>query len=138
MVEITMPKHIKNKLDEKKQGKPKKEKVFRVHTWNHILLEGFCFINTDYENNSSKYNYKFDANKDIKDWEKVPNENYDPTLKPDKKPEYCKGYCCIDCIVGDKKNMCPHFSFSDPGEKMTAEFKKVVKKIYEEEGGEFD
>lgn len=69
--------------------------------WNHIILEGFCAKNWDYNKLSSKFHYKFDKDKDIKDWEKTPNPHYDPEAKKPEWPDFCKKRICYTCYKND-------------------------------------
>lgn len=102
--------------------------VFKVKTWNHILIEGFCMINVDHLAKSSKYIYGWEGNKDPEARGKLPNPNYDPDSKPDEKPEYCKTYVCEACIQGSK--LCEHLAWSGVEKKLKKKFKKLVKKEY--------
>lgn len=103
-------------------------KVFGVNKWNHILIEGFCRINSDYLNKHSKWVYGWKGNKNPEDRGKKPNPDYDPDVKPDEKPEYCKEHVCINCIQADR--LCPHLAFCSVEKKLRKKFVKVVKKMY--------
>ena len=109
-------------------------KVFRVDSWNHVLVEGFCMINVDYDSKSSKWISKLKKvkmNKPLK-WKKVPNPQYDPNVKPDEKPLHCKERVCIECLGHDGKGMCPYFAFSDVEKKIAKKFRKMTRNIYKD------
>lgn len=115
--------------------------VFKVKGWSHIIIEGYCFINQSYEHKKSKYIYTIktggeDVEKWSKDqfnpknWIKEPNPDYDPTVKPDKKPEYCTGHVSIACLRDG--NICPHFNFCGIEDKLRKKFSELFKEYYKE------
>jgi len=89
--------------------------------WNYIILEGYCGKDWEFSSKHGKHCYVFDADKDIEDWEKVPNTNYDPDVKKPEWPEYCKKHVCYTCYEKD----CPYFATAKGGKK---QFKKLLKK----------
>jgi hypothetical protein len=104
-------------------------KPFKVKTWNHILIEGFCMINTDYTLKSSKWTYGWKGNDDPAARGKRPNPQYDPTAVPDEKPEWCAGYVCPECLR-DKGTMCEHLAYAPAEKKIQKKFKKMIRKMY--------
>jgi hypothetical protein len=107
----------------------KDKKVFKVDTWNHICIEGFCMVNTDYFSRSSKWVYGWKGNKDPKARGKLPNPHYDPNVKPNEKPDYCEGHVSIKCLRSGV--MCPHLAFSKVEDDLRKKFKKMVHKHFE-------
>jgi hypothetical protein len=115
--------------------------VFEVNSWDHIIIEGYCFINNNYKTKKSKYIYTIktggeDVEKWSKDrfnpknWVKEPNPDYDPTVKPDKKPDYCKGHVCIACLKGGET--CQYFNFCGVEDEIKKKFSNLVKEYYSE------
>ena len=108
-------------------------KRFKVRGLSHILIEGYCTINQDYDHKSSKWTYSWKTeDKDfLKNWKKHrhPNPDYDPDAKPDKKPEWCEGHVCIACLR-DKGVSCPHFAYSEAQKKINKKFRKMIRKHY--------
>jgi hypothetical protein len=96
-------------------------------------------INVDYTNKKSKYSYVIETGgEDVekwkndrfnpKNWKQVPNDQYDPDIKPDKKPEYCEGHVSFECLRNG--TVCPHFAFGKPEKKIKEKFSKMVRKHY--------
>jgi hypothetical protein len=104
-------------------------KVYRVKKWSHILIEGFCRINQEYDHKHSKWTYGWKGNKNPEDRGKLPNKDYDPTVKPDEKPEYCKGHICEACLHDG--TMCPNLLYGTVEKKLKKKFGKLVHKHYE-------
>jgi hypothetical protein len=115
--------------------------AFKVNGWSHLIIEGYCFINNDYRQKKSKYIYTIPTNgEDVekwskdkfnpKNWIKEPNPKYDPTAKPDKKPEYCKGRVSIACLRDGRA--CPHFNFCGIEDKLKKKFSEMFKEYYSE------
>ncbi len=93
--------------------------------WNRLHLEGYCFINIDYDMKHSKYLYEvtdFDKMKT----KKVPNSQYDKTCKPNKKPKKCKGHINMDCVK------CIHFAYTDIEDELKKRIDETIEK-YENE-----
>lgn len=88
-------------------------------------------VNVDYLNKHSKWTYGWKGNKNPEDRGKLPNKDYDPKAKPDKKPDYCTGHVCIKCLRSGI--MCPHLAFSGVEKKLKTKFVKIVKEMYEED-----
>jgi hypothetical protein len=108
------------------------KKPFRVNAWSHLIIEGYCMCNVDYDHKSSKHMYKLNKIKNSKDplsWEKEPNPDYDPTVQPDERPAYCTGHICIECLR-DREGMCPHFSWCGVEKKVKKKFRKMINKMY--------
>jgi hypothetical protein len=107
-------------------------KPFRVDTWNHILIEGYCTINHEYDRKHGKYVYVWDTSDpdflENHEKHKQPNPDYDPTVIPNEKPEYCKGHIGIECLMDGNK--CPHFGFCLPQKKIRKKFKKLEQKEF--------
>ena len=115
--------------------------VFKVNEWTHLIIEGYCFINTDYEQKKGKYVYTIPTKgenvekwgKDRfnpKNWIREPNPDYSPKVKPDKKPEYCEGHVGIACLRSGE--MCPHFNYSSIEKELKKKFSKMFKEYYGE------
>jgi hypothetical protein len=104
--------------------------VFRVKGWSHIFIEGFCLINLDYEGKHSRWTYGFKGNKDPADRGKLPNPFYDPKAKPDKKPKWCKGQVCPDCLHEGK--MCEHLGWSPVPDELRNLLHATVHKHFED------
>jgi hypothetical protein len=111
-----------------------KEEVFKVDGWNHILVEGYCCVNTDYFSKSSKYVYGWSGNKDPAARGERPNPDYDPNAKPNEKPSWCKGHVCKACLESDVPvKMCPHLAYGSVGKIVKKKFRKMIHKIYDKE-----
>ena len=113
-----------------KHFEEKKTKHFKVRGWSHIIIEGFCCINQDYEHKHSKWVYGWKGNKNPEDRGKKPNPDYDPDAKPDEKPDYCKGHVCDACIQ-ENRTLCPHLAYCGVEKKLRKKFVKIVRKIYD-------
>lgn len=122
---------MKEKKNSNKNNK--NNKVFKVDTWNHICIEGFCMVNTDYFSKSSKWVYGWKGNKDPASRGKLPNPQYDPNVKPNEKPDYCAGYVSIKCLRSGV--MCPHLAFAEAEDEIIKRFKKMTKEYYKEDKG---
>jgi hypothetical protein len=98
--------------------------------WNHILVEGFCAKDWDYNQRHSKYHYAWDPEKDggnfLDNARKVPNEKYDPKAKKPRRPKYCQKRVCIECIK------CKHLAYCDVDDDFLHRFKEMSKKYFEE------
>jgi hypothetical protein len=105
--------------------------VFKVKSWSHILIEGFCMINVDYEGKHSKWVYGWEGNEDPTKRGKYPNPQYDKSAKPDKKPKYCKGHICPDCIQESK--LCPHLAYAPVEKELKDKFTTLVHEYFKEE-----
>jgi hypothetical protein len=73
--------------------------------WNHIILEGFCAKNWDYNGKSSKWIYGWEGNKNPEDRGKKPNPDYDPDIKKPEWPDFCKKHICYTCYEKDCPNL---------------------------------
>jgi hypothetical protein len=102
-------------------------RVFKVDAWNHVLVEGFCMINVDYYNKRGKYMYIYPDLRDMKMKKRIANPEYDPSIKPDKKPTWCEGHVCTGCLNGG--NMCQHFNYGTPEKAVRKGFRKLIRKI---------
>ena len=110
--------------------KTKPAKPFRVKGWSHIFIEGFCLINLYYQSQHSKWIYGWEGNEDPAARGKLPNPQYDPKAKPDKKPKWCKGHVCPDCLNDGK--MCEHLGWSPVTDELRKRLHAVVHQYFEE------
>jgi hypothetical protein len=58
----------------------------------------------------------------------IPNPDYDPSVKPDLKPVWCKGHVCMACLNGGE--MCKHLNYGTVEKKVRKRFRKLIRKIY--------
>ena len=107
------------------------KEIFKVSGWNHILIEGYCMVNMEYFRKCSKWLSTFDINKDIDDWEKTPNPDYDPNIKPNEKPSWCSGHVGISCLESDKPHKaCPYLAHCEVEDDLKERFQEAVREIY--------
>lgn len=79
-----------------------------IHSWNFLHIEGYCTLNLEYGSKYSDTCYQFKKDEDGKfEFIPVPNEQYDPLIKPDPYPENCCRHITCDCIK------CPHFAYAE-------------------------
>ena len=69
--------------------------------WNHIILEGFCAKNWDYNNKHGKWVYGWEGNENPENRGKLPNPHYDPEAKKPEWPDFCKKHICYTCYKKD-------------------------------------
>ena len=69
-----------------------------IDYWSDLHIEVYCGINWEYAQKCSEYDYLFDPNKDVDDWERVKNEKYDPDAVPNEFPEDCTRELTIKCL----------------------------------------
>jgi hypothetical protein len=69
--------------------------------WNHIILEGFCGKNFEYNDKHSKWVYGWEGNEKPEDRGKHPNPHYDPNVKKPEWPEFCVKHICYTCYEKD-------------------------------------
>ena len=110
------------------------EDVFKVDGWNHILVEGYCGVNLDYFSKCSKHVYGWEGNKDPANRGERPNPDYDPNVKPNEKPPWCKGHVGKACLGSDVPGkMCPYLAYGSVEKKVKKKFKKMIHEIYDKE-----
>lgn len=102
------------------------------------MIEAYCGINWDYNGKGGKYVYTIPTggenveewSKDRfnpKNWIKEPNPNYDPKIKPNKKPKDCKGHVCADCIK------CEYLAYTPIDDDLRKKLAKIIHKHEEED-----
>ncbi len=101
-------------------------KPFEVKGWSHIMIEGYCTINQEYHSKHSKWVYGWKGNKNPEDRGKKPNPEYDPNVKPNKKPKKCLGHISIECIK------CRHLAYADIEPNLRAKISPVIKNYFDE------
>ena len=81
MVEIQSPIRLLKRMTGQKQSKPDRDREWS-QSWAFILVEGYCFIDTAWSQVHDKYHYQIvDWNTNPIKTKRVPNQNYDPTVK---------------------------------------------------------
>jgi hypothetical protein len=86
-----------------------------LHYWTHVVIEGYCSINQEYNRKHGKYVYQI-TNLDKPDedfkYKKEPNMEYDPNIiKRPKPPKFCTRRICYDCLAEE----CQYFAYADAG-----------------------
>lgn len=78
--------------------------------WRKICIEGYCFIDFEYNIKHSRNNYLM-VEKDggEPDFVPTPNKEFDPDVKIPDFPSYCKKEICYTCL----KNDCPYFAYTE-------------------------
>jgi predicted phosphoadenosine phosphosulfate sulfurtransferase len=95
--------------------------------WNHIILEGFCAKDWEYNWQCDEfcYTYKGEKKKNGKmKWEKIPNERYNPNAIKPMRPSFCKKRICYTCL----KNDCEYLAYGKGKRKNVIRFSKSIKK----------
>lgn len=101
-----------------------------THLWSYLIVEGYCLIDMDYNHKKNKFCYDVDP-KDPQ-WnhlKEIPNPDYDPTVKQNKLPIFCKKRVCKECI----SNMCKYFGSANPEDEILKSFRKHMKKQFEKQ-----
>jgi len=83
-----------------------------VNTWSYITIEGYCMLNMEYTGCKDRYLFELKSDGSLK---KKDNDRYDPKLKPDPYPDYCRRSVSSECI------RCRHFAWCDPDENFNRE-----------------
>lgn len=129
MVEIQSPSRLLKRMTGQKQSKPDRDREWS-QSWAFILVEGYCFIDTAWSQVHDKYHYQIvDWNTNPIKTKRVPNQNYDPTVKRPRIPKYCKKGVGINCL----ENKCPHLCFTEAEEKMCIAVEEAHDKLVKEE-----
>lgn len=72
--------------------------------WSPIHIEGYCLLNVDYEMRKDRDVFEMQADGSFI---RVDNPMYDPDIRPDPRPEGCRGSVCSQCI------RCVYFGWCD-------------------------
>jgi len=75
-----------------------------VHTWSILSIEGYCMLNMDYGACKDPYSYLL---KPDGSFERVKNDNYDPSACPESWPAGCTRSVSPHCIG------CRHFGWCE-------------------------
>ena len=97
-------------------------------------------VNTDYFSRHSKWMYGFEGNEDPAKRGKFPNPLYDPNVKPNKKPKWCKGHVCGACLEAPGGGLvaCPHLAYAEISPELRKRLLVVVHQYFEEGSGDDD
>jgi hypothetical protein len=99
-MKIVVPQHFVNE--------DKNERTF-AEVWTVIPIEGYCVVDMDWKRKREKYDYLMGDSDDPKEWEKVPNPDYDPDVKRNELPEFCKKKICFRCL----EKGCEYFAYAE-------------------------
>ena len=146
MVKILSPERLLKRMTGQKPSKTDRDREWS-HAWSFITIEGFCFIDIDYNRTKSKHMWEFiptadcefttpdDATRDfMKAFRKVPNPDYDPDVKRNPIPKFCKKHVCIACL----ENKCEHLSFSEAEDAILKGVEEIHDKLVEEEDKQWE
>jgi hypothetical protein len=90
--------------------------------WNHIILEGFCGKDWDYNSKCEEFCYMYKGlkkNGEMK-LEKIPNEHYVQNIRKPMYPSFCKRKVCYTCL----KNDCEYLAYGKGEVKDVIKFSK--------------
>lgn len=95
--------------------------------WNHIILEGFCAKDWEYDGQRDEFCYMYkgekEKNGDMK-WDKIPNDRYNPNARKPMRPSFCKKKICYTCLDND----CEYLAYGKGRKKDVIKFSKPIKK----------